>query len=142
MKQIGFLDKAFAGVCIVLSLVSMLLNASSPVARQLLRGERITGLLIGSDYEDRTRHSDTLMYISYDPRSRFLDVLSIPRDTMVKVPEMPAVRRVNEIFTYEFKHSNKDFNIASMALKSYVETLLSSGTAQGLSIPYYFTIDY
>jgi LCP family protein required for cell wall assembly len=142
LKQIGTLDKSVAAVCILFSLLTMLLNAQSPVARQLLRGDRVTGLLIGSDYEDRTRHSDTLMYVSYDPSSRFLDVLSIPRDTMVKIPEMPVVRRVNEIFTYEFKHSNKDFNIASMALKSYVETLLSSGTAQGLSIPYYFTIDY
>jgi LCP family protein required for cell wall assembly len=142
MKRVAWIDLSFAGVCLLLSLITMGLNLMSPVSRLLLKGQRVSGLLIGSDYEDKTRHSDTLMYISYDPNSRFLDVLSIPRDTQVSIPGMPAVRRVNEIFTYEFRHSGKDFNIASMSLKSYVETLLSSGTAQGLHIPFYFTIDY
>jgi LCP family protein required for cell wall assembly len=142
MRKIGRLDYSLAGVFLFLCLATMLLNATSPVARSLLRGERVSGLLIGSDYEDRTRHSDTLMYVSYDPQSRFMDVLSIPRDTQVSLKELPAVRRVNEIFAYEFRHSNKDFNIASMALKGYIETLLSSGAAQGLQIPFYFTIDY
>src|SRR5258708_6493782 len=142
MKRVAWIDFGFAGACLALSLATMWLNWQSPVARTLLKGERISGLLIGSDYEDRTRHSDTLMYVSYEPQGRFLDVLSIPRDTQVSIKDLPAVRRVNEIFAYEFHHAGKDFNIASMALKSYVETLLSSGTASPLQIPFYFTIDY
>src|SRR3954466_4185833 len=128
MRKIGRLDYSLAGVFLFLCLATMLLNATSPVARSLLRGERVSGLLIGSDYEDNTRHSDTLMYVSFDPGTRFLDVLSVPRDTQVSIKELPAVRRVNEIFAYEFNHSGKDFNIASLALKARVETLLSSGT--------------
>jgi LCP family protein required for cell wall assembly len=142
MKRITWLDYSVAGFFLSLSLLTILLNAQSPVARMLLRGERVSGLLIGSDYEDNTRHSDTLMYLSYDPSSRFLDVLSVPRDTQVSIPELPAVRRVNEIFAYEFRHSGRDFNISSMALKGYVETLLSSGSVTALRIPNYFTIDY
>jgi LCP family protein required for cell wall assembly len=142
MTRLSWLDRTIAGACLVLCAATMFLNWQSPVARMLLRGERVSGLLIGSDYEDNTRHSDTLMYVSFDPTTRFLDVLSIPRDTQVSFKELPAVRRVNEIFAYEFHHAGKDFNIASLALKARVETLLSSGTAAGLKIPYYFTIDY
>ena len=127
---------------VFLCLLTMWLNWQSPVARTLQQGRRITGLLIGSDYEDYTRHSDTLMFISYDPESRFLDVMSIPRDTMVSLPDLPHVRRINEVFAYEWRHSGHDFTIASLVLKSTVETMLSSGTAQALQIPYFFTIDY
>jgi len=128
--------------CAGLSLLTMGLTWQSPVARSLLQGQRFRGLVIGSDYEDNTRHSDTMMVVSYDPESRFLDVLSIPRDTMVFIPGMPAVRRINEVFAHEFRHSGRDFTIASLALKSEVETILSSGTAEAFTIPYFFTIDY
>jgi polyisoprenyl-teichoic acid--peptidoglycan teichoic acid transferase len=129
-------------VCASLSLLTMGLTWQSPVARSLMQEQRIRGILIGSDYEDNTRHSDTMMVISYDPQSRFLDVLSIPRDTMISIPQMPSVHRVNEVFAHEFRHSGKNFTVTSMALKGVVETLLSSGTAQGFDIPYFFTIDY
>jgi polyisoprenyl-teichoic acid--peptidoglycan teichoic acid transferase len=128
--------------CASLSILTMGLTWTSPVARALMKEQRIRGIVIGSDYEDNTRHSDTMMVVSYDPQSRFLDVLSIPRDTMISVPQMPSVRRINEIFAHEFKHSGKSFTITSLALKSVVETMLSSGTAQAFSIPYFFTIDY
>jgi len=62
---------------------------------------------VRSDYEDNTRHSDTIMFVSYDPQSRFLDDLSIPRDTQVSFPGVPAIRRINEVFAYEFKRSGK-----------------------------------
>ena len=128
--------------CAFLSLLTMGLTWTSPVARSLMKEERIRGMVIGSDYEDNTRHSDTMMVVSYDPQSRFLDVLSIPRDTMISLPQMPSVRRVNEVFAHEFKHSGKNFTITSLALKSVVETMLSSGTAQAFTMPYFFTIDY
>jgi polyisoprenyl-teichoic acid--peptidoglycan teichoic acid transferase len=140
--KLTWLDKSFLGVCLALCLLTMLLNAQSPVAQTLLRGERVTGLVIGSDYDDNARHSDTLMMVSYDPKSRFLDVLSIPRDTQITLPGRPAIRRVNEIFAYEFHHSGRDFNLSSLALKSYVETLLSSGSVRPIQIPFYFTVDY
>jgi len=41
-----------------------------------------------------------------------------------------------------FRHSGHNFTISSLALKSVVTTLLSSGTLQALQIPYFFTIDY
>lgn len=133
---------AVLSVCAVAALVTLVFNLQSPVARSLGRGERLWGLLIGSDYEDNARHSDTLMAVSYEPQMQFLDVLSIPRDTMVAFPELPHVRRINEVFTYEFRHSGKSFGLASLALKSDVEILLSSGTGQTVSLPYFFTIDY
>ena len=135
-------DRFILAACAGLSLLTMGLTWQSPVARSLMEEERFRGLVVGSDYEDNARHSDTMMVVSYDPKTRFLDVLSIPRDTMVTDPARPAIRRMNEIFAYEFRHSGKDFTIASLALKSQIEILLSSGTPEGFAIPYFFTIDY
>jgi len=135
-------DLSVLGFCAAAAGLTLALDLSSPVAQSLSRGERLWGVLIGSDYEDNARHSDTLMVVSYEPQSRFLDVLSIPRDTMVSIPELPYVRRINEVFTFEFRHSGKNFTISSLALAGVVETLLSSGTAQAVSLPYFFTIDY
>ncbi len=135
-------ERWIAGSCLLLSVLSMGFVLSSPLAMSLVRGERISGLLIGSDYSDYARHSDTLMFVSYDAGSRFLDVLSIPRDTMVSIPDRPSIRRVNEVFTYEFRHSGRDFTMASLALTAVVETMLSSGSAAAVKIPYFFTIDY
>jgi LCP family protein required for cell wall assembly len=142
MKPGRSVDLAIVFFCLAGALVTMGLNWQSPIARALQRGERVNGLLIGSDYEDYTRHSDTLMFVSYDPKSRFLDVLSIPRDTMVSIPNLPRVRRINEVFAYEFRHAGRNFDIASTALASVVETLLSSGAVRAVEIPYYFAIDY
>jgi LCP family protein required for cell wall assembly len=142
MKRAISIPRLFLGLCGFMALATLILNWRSPIVRSLNRGERVWGVLIGSDYEDNARHSDTLMVVSYDPNSRFLDVLSIPRDTMVSLPDIPHARRINEVFTYEFRHSGKSFTIASLALKSVVETILSSGTAQSIEIPNFFTIDY
>lgn len=142
MTRARAFDLSVLIACGLAALIALTLDLQSPVARTLGHGDRLWGLLIGSDYEDNARHSDTLMVVSYEPQSRFLDVLSIPRDTMVSIPELPYVRRVNEIFTYEFRHSGKNFTIASLALKSDVEMILSSATAQTVALPYFFTIDY
>ena len=142
MNKSRIFDLTVLGVCGFLAMTTLVLNFQSPVAQSLGRGERLWGLLIGSDYEDNARHSDTLMAVSYEPQSRFLDVLSIPRDTMVSFPDLPHVHRINEIFTYEFRHSGKSFELASLALKNDVEVFLSSGTGQTVSLPYFFTIDY
>lgn len=141
MKRLSPFDLTFTICCLVACLLTMGLNWNSPVARSIIKGERVYTLLIGSDYEDYARHSDTLMVVSYEPKSRFLDVLSIPRDTQVNLPGLPGIRRVNEIFAYEFRKNRKDFNITAMVLKSYVETILSSGTVK-INIPYYFVVDY
>ena len=117
-------DVSVLAACGIAALIALTLDLQSPVAQTLGRGERLWGLLIGSDYEDNARHSDTLMVVSYEPQTRFMDVLSIPRDTMVSIPELPYVRRINEVFTYEFRHSGKNFAISLLALKGVVETML------------------
>jgi LCP family protein required for cell wall assembly len=141
-RQRSFFDLTVIYGCVFFCLLTMWLDWQSPVAHSIQQGQRIIGLLIGSDYEDYTRHSDTMMVVSYDPQARFLDVMSIPRDTMVSLPNLPHVRRLNEVFAYEWRHSGHNFTITSLALKSTLETLLSSGTVRPLEIPYFFTIDY
>lgn len=142
MKRPRLFDLAVLTLCVGGALVALAMHVLSPVSRSIARGERIWGVLIGSDYDDHARHSDTLMVWSYDPQSRFLDILSIPRDTMIDIPERPNVKRINEVFTYEFRHTGRNFALSSLALAGVVETLLSSGTAHAVKLPYFFTIDY
>src|ERR1041385_5242848 len=52
------IDRTILGVSAGLSVLAMTFIWTSPVARSLMEGERIHGVVIGSDYEDNTRHSD------------------------------------------------------------------------------------
>jgi LCP family protein required for cell wall assembly len=142
MKRTLWFEWMVGGFCLFCSVAAMAIVWHSPVGRALVKGRPVTGIVLGSDYEDNARHSDTIMVVSYDPKNRYLDVLSIPRDTNVVVPGAPRIIRINEIFAYNFRRSGKSFDAASQAVKGMVETILSSGTAGAFEIPYYFTIDY
>ena len=72
-------DRFILAGCAGLSLLTMGLTWQSPVGRSLMQEQPIRGLLIGRDYKGNTRHSDTMMVVSYDPRTRFLDVLHSTR---------------------------------------------------------------
>ncbi len=57
---------------------------------------RVTVLVIGTDDEiDRVGRTDTIMLVSFDPRSGDAGVLSIPRDTRVEIPGRPGYHRIN-----------------------------------------------
>lgn len=116
--------------------VAIYFSWMSPFSRAIRRGERVNAILFGTDWVDYSRHSDTLMFISYDPRTRFLDIISIPRDTRFS-PKGYHFRKVNEIYAYNYKLKKSD-KLASKELQSAVEELFQNR----ISIPYFFRIDY
>ncbi|MFH1369066.1 MAG: LCP family protein [Elusimicrobiota bacterium] len=121
---------------VILAGFSIYLSWTSPLSRAVRKGERINAIIIGTDWVDYARHSDTLMFISYDPRTRFLDVISIPRDTHF-TPSGYHFRKINEIYAYHFKQKQND-RAACKELQAAVEELFQGRIA----IPYYFRIDY
>ncbi|OGS19516.1 MAG: hypothetical protein A2219_08480 [Elusimicrobia bacterium RIFOXYA2_FULL_50_26] len=109
---------------------------TSPLTRAIRNGERINGLIIGTDWVDHARHSDTLIFVSYDPRLRFLDVISIPRDTHFSPPGY-NFRRINEVYAYHYR-TRKNDRLACRETCAAVELLFQEKVA----IPYFVRVDY
>jgi polyisoprenyl-teichoic acid--peptidoglycan teichoic acid transferase len=141
-------DMALRGTALggaALVLLSGVLAARSPVAKDLRTGRPLTGIVLGTDLVDFARHSDTLMVWRYHPGRAELDVLSIPRDTRVDLPGY-RFRRINEVFAYHFGVKQDHGYAASMVMEA-VNALLSTegsaaATVSALHPRYYMHVDY
>ena len=136
--------RVFAAAVAVLVMLSVAASWRSPLARALAAGKPVYGLLIGTDLVDYARHADTILLLRYDPSSRKLDALSIPRDTRINLPRL-RVKRVNEVYAYAYRESRKDSDAASRELCRAVRWILRSGTsapAGSSPIDFYAQVDY
>jgi len=116
--------------------VSLFFTITSPVAGLIRNGQPINGLLLGTDWVDYARHSDTLVFVNYNPSNRFLNIVSIPRDTHF-CPEGLRLARINEVYAYSYR-SKKDDHYACRQVILAVEQLFDNR----VSIPYYLQINY
>jgi polyisoprenyl-teichoic acid--peptidoglycan teichoic acid transferase len=116
--------------------LSIYLSWTSPIARAVRSGKMINGLVIGTDYVDYCRHSDTLLFLNYDSGARFLTVMSIPRDTKFS-PAAYNFRKINEVYAYHHKKDKNDI-AACNETRNAIEELLQ----KKVSIPYFVQIDY
>jgi len=116
--------------------ITIFLSMTSPIARAIRNGEPVNGLLIGTDWVDYARHSDTLVFVNYKPGNRFLNIVSIPRDTHFS-PEGYHFYKINEIYAYNYK-MKKDDHFACRQVCQAVEDLFQ----HRLNIPYYVQINY
>ncbi len=145
--------KLFAVIIFVLAALSLAASMLSPFSRAVRRQEPVLGLLVGTDWVDNARHADTMVLMRYDPAQRSLDLLSVPRDTRISVPGL-RIRRMNEVYAYAFRTSNRNHDAAMRELARIIRVALfsgpgtSSGTADleasgGLpEIRYYAQLDY
>ncbi|MDD5686210.1 MAG: LCP family protein [Elusimicrobia bacterium] len=117
-----------------LFLITVILTVSNTLTYKIVSGNRVNGIIIGTDSVDFSKHSDVIIFLSYNPKTRFLDIISIPRDTKISI-EGIAIRKINQIYANKWK-STKDHNIASNSVKDEVQKIL------GIDIPYYAQIDY
>lgn len=111
----------------------ILVSLRSPVNRAVQKGERINILLIGSDNVEESRRADVIIFVSFQPRERFVDVVSIPRDSRIKLPKYRLLR-VNEYFAYGYKEGGVEQGVE--LLRSVSESVLH------VPIPYYIQLDY
>ena len=102
--------------------MALFLSWKSPLARALNRPSPIFGLLVGTDFVDHARHSDTIVLARYDPAHRSLDLLSIPRDTRIDEPQL-KVKKINEVYAYAFRLKN-NHEYAVGELSKVLEKLL------------------
>jgi len=129
-------DQIILGAIVLLVAASIFFTVTSPVARLIRCGQPINGLLLGTDWVDYARHSDTLVFMNYNPASRFLNIISIPRDTHYS-PEGLHLGRINEVYAYNYR-AKKDDHYACKQVIIAVEELFGSR----VSIPYYLQINY
>ena len=111
-------------------------SLTNPIAKAIRDGKRINAVLIGTDWVDYARHSDTLIFISYDPVTRFLDLISIPRDTKFS-PKGYNFFKINEVYAFHYRTKKND-HIAAVQVCKAVEELFQNK----VEIPYYIQVNY
>ncbi len=102
--------------------------------------KRTNFLLLGVDFVDNAVHSDAIILLSYDHKSRLLDIISIPRDSYVDIPEL-KYKKITEVYAYFYKKT-KDKLYSAKMLKEVLESKIFSYGEKKISIPYYIVIDY
>lgn len=102
---------------------------------------RTNFILLGTDYVDNAIHADTIIFLSYLPSERILDIISIPRDTYVDVPNI-KYKKITEVYAYLFLKNKKNrYKAAEEFIKVLEEKLFCVDDKQ-LKISYFFVIDY
>jgi len=133
MENKSLIIKVFLGSALGLLFILIGLSFWSPVNRAMQKGERINLLLIGCDDVENSKRADVLMFVSFHPRQRLADILSIPRDSRVRVPKYKLLR-INEFFAYGYKEGGIAQGIA--LTQEVTQNLLN------LEMPYYIQLDF
>ncbi|MDI6756563.1 MAG: LCP family protein [Endomicrobiia bacterium] len=123
----------------VILVVSIIMTGRNPVSRALsLRGDRkVNILLMGMDAVEASKHTDTLMLLNYSVGERVLNIIAIPRDTLVRY-EGGRPRRINEIYAL-MRHKTSSDREAAREFLNFVNNNLFSGQ---LEIRHYVQVDY
>ena len=114
--------------------LSICFSVCYPFTRLIISGKRVNCLVIGVDDVIDGRHSDAIILLSYNPKTRFLDMVSVPRDSKISVPGI-ALKKINQLYAYKYKNTKSDGESAAF-LKETAEKLL------GVEIPFYFQLDF
>ncbi|PKM99430.1 MAG: hypothetical protein CVU78_06375 [Elusimicrobia bacterium HGW-Elusimicrobia-2] len=79
--------------------LSAILFLQSGFFSKCIRGERINMLFVGADQVMGGSHSDVVLWVSYEPKTRFIDIVSVPRDVLIKWDEHKSwiPRKLSEI---------------------------------------------
>jgi len=129
-------DRLILLIIVIIVAFSIFFSIKSPIAKLVRSGQPINGLIIGTDWVDYARHSDTLVFVDYDPHNRFLNIVSVPRDTHFS-PEGLHLSRINEVYAYNYR-IKKDDHYACTQVCRAVEELFGGR----VNIPFYIQINY
>lgn len=139
MKKLRIPIKKLILAFILISIALFIFFSYNGKVFQFIRqGKRINILVLGCDELKFTKHADVIMLLSYEPRTRFLDILSIPRDTKVpcsKELSWRRYRKISEIYALVYRKS-KTIGEACLSSKKTIENVLE------MEIPFYLQINY
>ncbi len=90
-------------------------------------------LVLGTDDVDYSKHTDTIMLIHWRPLPRRLALLSVPRDTLIRLPKRGPMK-INAVYAYGNALGSRDYAMAMT--RASIENLL------GLKIHYVVHLRY
>ncbi len=90
-------------------------------------------LVLGTDDVDYSKHTDTIMLIHWRPLPRRLSLLSVPRDTLIRMPKRGPMK-INAVYAYGSALGSREYALAMT--RASIETLL------GLKVHYVIHIRY
>jgi len=116
--------------------VSAALFLQSAFFLKCIKGERINILFLGADQVRGGSHSDVVLWVSYEPKTRFIDIVSIPRDVLVKWDERRKwiPRKLSEILYLKTKKHGMDKGV--VLFKQELEKFLD------VKFDYYMTVTF
>ena len=116
----------------------ILLSHRYALSRSLISKERINIIIIGCDDLHSIRHADAVIVASYEPRTGFLDILTIPRDTKVPCPReysWRGYRKLCDMYAVSYRKTRSQTHAISVVQNSVEEVT-------GMDIPYYVQVSY
>jgi len=116
--------KVFAAFVLFLAALAAALFFRSGFFLKCVRGERINMLLVGADQVMGGSHSDVVLWLSYEPKTRFIDIVSVPRDVLIKWDEQRSwiPRKLSEVLYLNTRRYGMDKGI--LEFKSELEKFL------------------
>lgn len=132
------IEKLILALILISISLFIFFSSTSKVFRFIRQGKRINILILGCDELKFAKHADVIMLLSYEPTTRFVDILSIPRDTKVpcsKELSWRGYRKISEIYALVYKKS-KAINEACLSSKKAIEDVLE------MEMPFYLQINY
>jgi len=114
--------------------ISVVFQLNSSLYKKISNGERINFLIIGTDELKYGRHADVILVLSYEPKTKFFDLISVPRDTYVGRINWRR-RKLSEVFFLEYRKKKdilKVLNIFSQKIYKIIN----------LNPEYYFIVTY
>lgn len=118
----------------------MYLSSKSIFVKNTISQQRTNFILFGIDAVEGAFHSDTVILLSYSPKFRLLDIVSIPRDTYIEI-ETLKFRKLAEVFAF-FYLQRKDKKYAAEKVKEVLERKFFSTGDDKLKLHYFLLVDY
>jgi len=124
----------FIGFFFLASLVLSVFYFKAPIFKKMKKGEKINFLLVGADHVEGGSHADVVLWVSFEPKTYFVDLVSIPRDTLIRWDRGWIPRKVSELLYLNTKRLGMQKGMRTF--EKEIEKLLS------VDFDYYFFLTF
>ncbi|MCD6413289.1 MAG: LCP family protein [Elusimicrobia bacterium] len=127
------MKKILASLILLIALAVSVIQNKSGLFKKIAKGERINLLLVGADHVRGGSHADVVLWVSYQPQTKFIDVVSIPRDALIKWDRW-IPRKLGEILYLKTKRfgMSKGLKIFKRELENFL----------GVNFDYYSVVTF
>ncbi|MEA2081191.1 MAG: LCP family protein [Elusimicrobiota bacterium] len=126
----------FIALSLAAAAVTAAVFSQSSLFLKCAGGDRVNTLFIGTDQVRGGSHSDVVLWMSYEPKTRFVDIVSVPRDVLIKWDERKKwiPRKLSEILYLNTKKHGMSKGV--ILFKQELEKFLN------IKFDYYMTVTF